>query len=259
MSVVDLVTVDGVVVGVASIDHDARPLPRAVLTRHPGCDAQLLADLIARTFTGHRLVMQDPELAAALLAAGAELVRASRLMVRDTSPITHRPVPPGFALRPIQDRPDEYAAFYVKAYPPEHLDHDPTEVDPILAAATIARYLAGTEIGPLIRTASAEARTSADVCVAAVFISEMAADDEFEGGPWITEVFVDPAWQGHGIGAALIAHAVAQLAAEQRATLGLAVTEGNPARRLYEALGFTTRFESWKMVLGTPAPAAEQI
>jgi len=55
---------------------------------------------------------------------------------------------------------------------------------------------------------------------------------------YIQDIYVEPDWRGHGIGAALLG-CVAALALERRAPLvELTVREENPARRLYDRVGF---------------------
>jgi ribosomal protein S18 acetylase RimI-like enzyme len=55
---------------------------------------------------------------------------------------------------------------------------------------------------------------------------------------YIQDIFVEPAWRGRGIGAALLS-CVAALAIEHASSLvELTVREDNPARRLYHRLGF---------------------
>jgi GNAT superfamily N-acetyltransferase len=59
-------------------------------------------------------------------------------------------------------------------------------------------------------------------------------------GPGIPElsVCVLPGYRGAGLGAALVSAAVAEARDRSLAALSLSVEEGNPARRLYERLGF---------------------
>ncbi|HEY5887582.1 MAG TPA: GNAT family N-acetyltransferase, partial [Acidimicrobiales bacterium] len=125
--------------------------------------------------------------------------------------------------------------------------HELGDATPEGAAATIRGYLAGEIVGPLLTDASAEARLNG-VLVGVNIVSDMPADDEYDGGPWITDLFVDPSAQGHGVGRALLGHALTQLTASGRDRLGLAVTLGNPARRLYEALGFVEQGTRWNLV-----------
>jgi GNAT superfamily N-acetyltransferase len=66
----------------------------------------------------------------------------------------------------------------------------------------------------------------------AILIGTLPGDPPLNG-PWIIELFRHPAHRG--VGRALLERA---LAIAPVPALGLMVTEGNPARRLYEALGF---------------------
>ena len=58
------------------------------------------------------------------------------------------------------------------------------------------------------------------------------------GMPFISYVFTASAEKGHGYAGALIQHAAATLSAAGEHELALFVTVGNPARALYERLGF---------------------
>ena len=61
-----------------------------------------------------------------------------------------------------------------------------------------------------------------------------------DDGPHLLLAFalVVPAWRNRGVGAALIADSARALLAASHTEWTLAVTDGNPARRLYERLGF---------------------
>jgi GNAT superfamily N-acetyltransferase len=63
-------------------------------------------------------------------------------------------------------------------------------------------------------------------------------NDDHPGETGLSFALVAAASRGRGIGGALIAASGAQLAAAGHADWVLAVTAGNPARRLYERLGF---------------------
>lgn len=55
---------------------------------------------------------------------------------------------------------------------------------------------------------------------------------------WVLmQIQVAPAWQGRGVGADIITALIAQ-ARQERLPVSLSVLKGNPAKRLYERLGF---------------------
>lgn len=64
------------------------------------------------------------------------------------------------------------------------------------------------------------------------------------GREWmLVQVQVAPGWQGRGLGEALVRR-LQEEAAAQRCCVVLDVLKGNPARRLYERLGFVVESES---------------
>jgi GNAT superfamily N-acetyltransferase len=243
----DLVGGGGAVVGTAVIDSTVQPLPRAFISSRDGVSADIVADAVITQLRGHRLSMREGDLARALEARGAELVRASSLMVLGL-PAEGSPAG-GVDLRPIGHTLDEYGELLRRAYPPDHPDHEMMEATLEGAVTTVRGYLSGEIVGPLIPEASAEARDGDGRLVGLIVISEMPGDDEYEGSPWITDICVDPAAQGRGVGRALLGHAITTVSAQGRSTLGLAVTQGSPARPLYEALGFDERFPAWTLNL----------
>ncbi len=195
----------------------------------------------------HRLIVEDQALAEALIRRGVTFVRASSLMVVPLPGPSPAAPTPGVELRPLQDDPLEYAALIQRAYPPGHPDHSHAETTIAGATETVRGYLSGEIVGPLLADASAEAR-SGGVLLGMNVVSEMPADHRFAGGPWITDICVDPAAQGRGVGRALLGHAIDRLTAAGQPILGLAVTVGNPARGLYEALGFVEQGTRWHLV-----------
>ncbi|HEX3919336.1 MAG TPA: GNAT family N-acetyltransferase [Caulobacteraceae bacterium] len=54
----------------------------------------------------------------------------------------------------------------------------------------------------------------------------------------LMEITLHPDWRGGGVGAALLRQLQAEVRAGRGACVRLSVAEGNPARRLYERLGF---------------------
>ena len=94
--------------------------------------------------------------------------------------------------------------------------------------------MAGQAVGPLM-DCSGSPSTRDGAVVGAVLVNHDDAPPPF-GGPWVTQVFRGPG--GRGAGRALLQRALGLATAEELPALGLAVTYGNPARRLYEELGF---------------------
>jgi predicted N-acetyltransferase YhbS len=69
------------------------------------------------------------------------------------------------------------------------------------------------------------------------------------GGPWLAQLFRDPDPAYAGTGRGLLQAALARLAAAELPALSLAVTDGNPAMHLYEALGFELALSSFSVDL----------
>jgi GNAT superfamily N-acetyltransferase len=55
---------------------------------------------------------------------------------------------------------------------------------------------------------------------------------------WVLDLSVSPDGQGRGFGAALLAYAMSGTRQAGLTVVGLTVTDGNPARRLYDRMGF---------------------
>mgnify|MGYP001153647851 CR=1 FL=1 len=188
-------------------------------------------------------VREDGPLLGALVSAGATVGRRSFQMEL-------APLPPsidagpfaasGGTVGPMRLEPERYAGPVLRAFPPEHPDYDPSIPDLPAAVLTVASYLAGDVIGPFVAPASSEAVGADGRVLGGLVVNRMPEHDESPGGPWITDVFVEPDAQGQGIGRALFARAVAELRAAGEPSLRLAVQVDNPARHLYRSLGFRT-------------------
>lgn len=72
---------------------------------------------------------------------------------------------------------------------------------------------------------------------------------------WVEEVGVVPAWRGRGLGAHLVARSLTALSKRGASEVWLAVGSENPARALYERLGFRNR---GTRALYEPAPPQEE-
>jgi GNAT superfamily N-acetyltransferase len=196
--------------------------------REPGVSAERAARAVLSELRGMRIA-GDVALGRALIAAGGRALRHAHLMSHD---LVQRPDwrdPPGYRLtdvdRPARDLLDAYRA----AFPPDHVDY--RDEPPEATLATLESHVAGTEFGPLLRGSGLAVAPDGAV-VGAILLGTLPGDPPVNG-PWVIEVFRDPAHRG--VGRALFERA---LAIADVPVLGLIVTDGNPARGLYEELGF---------------------
>jgi GNAT superfamily N-acetyltransferase len=125
------------------------------------------------------------------------------------------------------------------AYRPGHPDYEVAR-----GSDPIARLLRGELVGPLL-DASRMALVDGRIVGAAIL-------NDFPGGPpyagpWLSELFRDPAVPG--IGRELLRGALAAAAADGLPALGLAVSGGNPAGDVYLQEGFRTVREDISVTL----------
>lgn len=117
-----------------------------------------------------------------------------------------------------------------RAYPPGHPDFpagDPSAFASVVDGSCFGRLLDG----------SAVALAPDGRPVAAVLVAEHSGDHGADG-PGVVDIFRDPRLAPPGLGALLLRRAVARAEDAGLPLLRLAVTEGNPARRVYERTGF---------------------
>lgn len=219
----------------------------------PGRTAAEAADavLAERELAGWLLSTENASLAARLIRVGAKPRRHAFVMQCDLR--AHHDAPPvdaRFTPLPLP-APGDRAAWQAvlpswrDAFPPDHPDHFPGDDD--TAIAFLGRLVDGSELGPLHRATTLLADDRGTV-VAGIMVNVRPQDPPW-GGPWIADLWRDPALRGTGVGALLIGHACRLLREDGFATLGLAVTHGNPARRSYERAGFRVVIESQTVLL----------
>jgi ribosomal protein S18 acetylase RimI-like enzyme len=193
-------------------------------------------------------ISADETLGRALIAAGAQPLRhahvQSRDLVADPPPPTWSE-PPGVRLTGVDRPAAALVAAYDAAYRPGHPDYDR------YGASGLTRLLAGEHGLELESSGLAVDDTGA--VVGACLIGGTDLPPPF-GGPWVLELFRDPRYPG--VGRALLERSLARLAAAGRASLGLAVTDGNPARELYRRLGLADVSTSLTVVI--PGPSGER-
>ncbi|HEY7075458.1 MAG TPA: GNAT family N-acetyltransferase [Solirubrobacteraceae bacterium] len=217
-----------------------------LLTRCPGIGVERAAGAVLADLRG-MLVCGDEELGRALVAAGGQPRRHAHVLSRDlraAPPTAPGPPPAGLRIAPADRRASDLAAAFRAAYPRDHPDFRayPYPEDPALELAPL---LDGRQVGPLL-AASALALDGAGRVVGAALVNR-APGVPPDAGPWLTQLFRAPAHPGTG--RALLEHALAALAGAGEEALGLAVTDGNPAERLYRALGFRRTFTAFNVQL----------
>jgi GNAT superfamily N-acetyltransferase len=196
--------------------------------REPGVGADEAAAVVLAELPGYRIA-GDEELGRALVAAGGTRYRHGHLYSHDLKDVPRKwTVPPGIRLTDIDRPAADLLPARRAAYPPDHPDYGDVPVDD---EAELHGFIYGNRFGPLLR-GSGLAVAADDRVVGAVILATIPGDPP-RNGPWVIDLFRDPACPG--VGRALLERALALATVD---ALGLIVTEGNPARRLYESVGF---------------------
>ena len=223
-----------------AIERPQRPVAD-LLEPEPDAPAGRVAEALARELAGWRVVVPPP-LAELLVGAGATRHRHARAMSRALHdlPATWGSVAlTGVAVGPLERRAEDLLEARLAAYPPGHVDHHPErDADPAAALAELAGLMGGSH-GALLPAS----RLALDAVTGAVLGAALVGAPTEDmppplDGPWLLELFRVPGRRG--VGALLLKRALHELAAAGHATLGLSVTEGNPALELYERLDFAT-------------------
>jgi hypothetical protein len=161
----------------------------------------------------------DEALGDALIRAGARRVRHAHVYTHDMTAVPGPGEGEPLGHRTVADLAPAFAA----AFGPRHVDgaRDPH---------TSLQHLLDGELldasGVIVR----EGRV-----VAGILVGTFAGEPPY-AGPWVMELFRDPAHPGTG--RPLLERALHRVSAAGVPALGLAVTDGNPATGLYEAVGF---------------------
>jgi len=208
-------------------ERDGRPLADLFEAAMAPADA---VPAILDELRGWRIAADEP-LARALVAAGGIPGRHAHVYTHDLRALP--PVPTGFRLVALDHSPEELAPVLDAAFPPDHPDFagGRERQDPV---TELRELLTEYRFGPVL-DCSGVALDATGAPVAANIVTGAPGEPPF-GGPWVILVFRAP---GHpGAGRALLARGLRIAARDGLPALGLAVTHGNPAARLYEDLGF---------------------
>ncbi|HEV2891644.1 MAG TPA: GNAT family N-acetyltransferase [Frankiaceae bacterium] len=192
-----------------------------------------VARVLLEEARGVRVVTEDDALVEALVAGGGRVQRRGHdyeYAVADAPAEWARtPAPQGFRLSNDLD-PHGLAASHERANPPGHPDHE-GGLDHV---EDLRSMIAGEVLGPYVPEASWQVEDAEGPCGAVIVVDRPGAARR----GWVVEVFVDPRHQGRGLGRVLLQRAVAGTRAAGLPVLGLVVSDGNPARHAYDALGF---------------------
>lgn len=201
------------------------------------------------------IVDGDADLVTALISAGAKRRRHAVTMRYNLAvePVPAQwaapPLPAGLSYAGVDPDPERLFATWIRAYPPGHPDapNGNTRAD---FEVDFAPLLSGAILGPLLAVSGCVLDSAAaDRAVAVCLVNDW--PDE---GPWISEVFRDPEPRYAGTGAALLRRTLWLAGQAGLRSIGLAVTVGNPAQRVYEKVGF--RVTSTTLNCIVPSPAA---
>jgi GNAT superfamily N-acetyltransferase len=135
--------------------------------------------------------------------------------------------------------PEELLPSHAAAYRPDHPDYAIAK-----DTSAIGQLLRGELVGPLLG-ASRMAVVGGRI-VGAAILNDFPGEPPY-AGPWLSELFRDPAVPG--IGRELLRGALAAAAADGLPALGLVVSAGNPAGELYLEEGFRTVREDISVTL----------
>ncbi len=203
-------------------------------------DLDLVVEAIMSDLVGWNLTTTDDALASALVERGAFPTRHFSLMTVDVAPQDGQS-PDSFPtdaydIRPLtveSEVPREVIGLVRSAYPPGHPDEELGSDDDIVR--DIREALDGHRLGALMQMSALA--FDGDRLVGLIMVNRVPGVSP-TGGPWVTDLCRDPDRRYAGLGRALLIRALGHCQAAGESSVSLAVTEGNPARRLYVSLGF---------------------
>ena len=194
---------------------------------------------LARTCVGDVVATEDPGCSAALAEAGLPMVRHVHGLAADPAVVAETRVRTDLRMAPLGAASlEQLAEVRTAAFPPGHPDHSEETLEARVAA--YARELEDPD-NP-VHHASRSAWLG-DELVGTCLVTD---SRHFPGfvGPWVQNLSRRPGQAARGSGAALLVEAARAVVADGGRYLGLAVTDTNPARRLYERMGWSG-IEMW--------------
>ncbi len=216
----------------------AQPKPHLIISE---AKSQVIRERVTELIS-----TSNSEFAKELIAQGCTTKRNATAMTCDLTQLKISPTQNTRETRFIEEvDPEELFDSWNNAYGPTHPDHIPGNMSDLIRVH-LQPLLDRTEMGDNHRSSLAVMERA--IPITGIIISLREGAQPF-GGPWISEIWVDPSHQHQGLGKALINQALEKLKEDNYSSLGLAVTNGNQAKALYEDAGFTTIREFWTIAL----------
>jgi len=149
-------------------------------------------------------------------------------------------LPAGLRVIAVSEAAPRLPSASILAYGSGHPDAPASVAE---AEARWHELLADRAVGPVLEPPSvAVVDALGGEVVGAIVVTRLWPESwGWPGGPWVADIFVVPAHQGRGLGRSLLMRAAAWARAAGERQIGLTVSEGNPARRLYASAGFRRR------------------
>ena len=214
-----------------------------------------VADAVAASLEqlpGYAVSASEPALVEAWTAAGAVVLRHAHVMSHDLAGIetlrsgastelrTHR-----LTRAQLLRHQQRIGTLMMSAYPPGHPDHRFTTVE---HAVRSIRLVANDEVlGPFLDVSQVAVLDHTLIGAALVVNRSGSAPD---GGPWVLDIFRDPASPAKRVGRALLLAVLSAAKDGGLPSITLVVSHSNAnALALYESLGFVDHEQSWTLAL----------
>jgi predicted N-acetyltransferase YhbS len=210
--------------------------PRAEMLRPLGDVEAAVAPVVAQ-LAGYRCSCIDAGLSDALVAAGVEHLRQFSFMSVDLQgePVRWPDVslPDGVSVRTLTAADiDELTELELRAFPPGHVDHHSNDLEEV-------RTSNFERITDPARPLMPHALLALHGAVAVgVVTTQYVGRIPGVTGPWLTNIARDPDARWVGLGAAMVSSVLSSLRRDGYERAYLAVTDGNPARKVYGRAGF---------------------
>lgn len=216
----------------------------------PSAPVEATSRAVLEGLAGYALSTSDIALAESLSAAGATEVRHALVMSHPLTTLPEAAARARLAIEPLSaSQVARHAArlgeIAFAAYPVGHADHSHD------AVASAVGEISAIGRGELLGEFLEQSRLALwDGCIAGACLLVAREGVPPDGGPWVIEVFRDPACPARGVGTALLVSALAAVRSAGLSALSLAVSVANTrAVGLYSALGFGATSESWTLAL----------